>query len=63
MKMNLGDLSWMEVEQYLKNEDRIMVVLGAIEQHGYIQPEADTEIPYRLASAAAEQPGFWWRHQ
>ena len=55
--MNLGDLSWMEVEQYLKNEDRIMVVLGATEQHGYISLKADTEIPYRLAVAAAEQSG------
>ncbi|MBP8998029.1 MAG: creatininase family protein [Anaerolineaceae bacterium] len=55
--MNLGDLSWMEVEQYLKNEDRIIVVLGATEQHGYISLKADTEIPYRLASAAAEQTG------
>jgi len=33
--MNLGEMNWMEVEQYLKTDDRIMMVLGATEQHGF----------------------------
>lgn len=55
--MNLGEMNWMEVEQYLKTDDRIMVVLGATEQHGYIALEADVKIPQRLAEEASEQTG------
>ena len=53
--MNLGDLTWMEVEQYLNNEDRVMVILGATEQHGYINLMADVKIPLALAEAASKQ--------
>jgi len=31
--MRLEDLNWMDVEEYLKHEDRLMLVLGACEQH------------------------------
>lgn len=55
--MNLGELNWMEVEQYLKTDDRIMIVLGATEQHGYIALEADVKIPLKLAEAASAQTG------
>ena len=55
--MNLGDLTWMEVERSLKTENRIMVVLGATEQHGYINLLADIKIPLALAEAASERTG------
>lgn len=55
--MNLGEMNWMEVEQYLKKDDRIILVLGATEQHGYISLEADVKIPQQLAKAASEQSG------
>jgi len=55
--MNLGEMSWMEVEQYLKGDDRIMLVLGATEQHGYICLQADVKIPLTLAEAASEASG------
>lgn len=55
--MNLGELSWMEVEQYLKRDDRIMLVLGATEQHGYICLQADVMIPLKLAEAASDTSG------
>lgn len=55
--MNLGEMSWMEVEQYLKHDDRIMLVLGATEQHGYICLQADVQIPLRLAESASEATG------
>ena len=55
--MNLGEMNWMEVEQYLKKEDRVMVVIGATEQHGYIELDADVKIPQRLAEAASLHSG------
>jgi len=55
--MNLGEMSWMEVEQYLKRDDRIMLVLGATEQHGYICLQADVMIPLKLAEAASNSSG------
>jgi creatinine amidohydrolase len=55
--MNLGEMNWMEVEQYLKTDDRVMVVIGATEQHGYIELDADVKIPLKLAEAASVQTG------
>jgi len=55
--MLLGEMTWMEVEQYLKQDDRIMLVTGATEQHGYICLETDIKIPQTLASHASERTG------
>ena len=55
--MLLGEMTWMEVEQYLKRDDRIMLVTGATEQHGYICLETDIKIPLTLASHASERTG------
>ena len=55
--MNLGEMNWMEVDKYLKKDDRIMVVIGATEQHGYIALEADVKIPLKLAETASAQTG------
>lgn len=55
--MLLGEMTWMEVERYLKNDDRIMLVTGATEQHGYICLETDIKIPHTLAVAASEKSG------
>ena len=51
--MRISELNWMDVEEYLKNEDRIIVVLGACEQHGYLSLQTDTKIPLALADAAS----------
>ena len=34
--MLLEDLNWMDVENYLKQDDRIILVTGACEQHSYL---------------------------
>jgi creatinine amidohydrolase len=47
----------MEIEAYLKKDDRLMLVLGATEQHGYISIGADVKIPLSLADAASQQTG------
>ncbi len=55
--MRLEELNWMDVEDYLKHEDRIMLVLGACEQHGYLSLLTDVKIPLALADSASQQSG------
>ncbi len=55
--MRMEDLNWMDVENYLKTDDRIMLVLGACEQHGYLSLQADVKIPLSLADAASQKEG------
>ena len=51
--MRFEDLNWMDVESYLKNDDRLIVVLGACEEHGYLSLLTDIRIPMALADAAS----------
>ncbi len=55
--MRIEDLNWMDVENYLKTEDRLILVLGACEQHGYLSLLTDVKIPVALADAASQQTG------
>src|SRR5512137_608954 len=55
--MRIDDLNWMDVEQYLKQDDRLILVVGACEQHGYLSLLADVKIPLALADAASKQTG------
>lgn len=55
--MRIEDLNWMDVEEYLKHEDRLMLVLGATEQHGYLSLLTDVRIPAALADAASQATG------
>jgi creatinine amidohydrolase len=55
--MRLEDLNWFDVENYLKTEDRLMLVIGSCEQHGYLSLLTDVKIPLSLADAASQQTG------
>ena len=55
--MRLEDLNWMDVENYLKTDDRLLIVLGACEQHGYLSLLSDVKIPAALADSASEKTG------
>ncbi len=55
--MRIEELNWFDVEQYLENEDRLMLVIGACEQHGYLSLLTDVKIPMALADVASEQTG------
>lgn len=55
--MRLEELNWMDVEQYLLHDDRIMLVLGACEQHGYLSLLSDVKIPLALADSASARTG------
>jgi creatinine amidohydrolase len=55
--MRLEDLNWMDVERYLAQDDRLVLVLGACEQHGYLSLLTDVKIPLALADAAGKAAG------
>ena len=52
--MLLEDCSWESVEQRLVRDRRIVLVLGATEQHSDLSVAADTRIPYVIARRACE---------
>src|SRR4030065_593027 len=53
--MRLEDSNWFDVESYLQHDDRLILVLGACEQHGYLSLLTDAKIPPALADAASQQ--------
>jgi creatinine amidohydrolase len=55
--MRLEDLNWMDVERYLQQEDRLLLVTGATEQHAYLSLLTDIKIPLALAEAASQATG------
>ena len=55
--MRYDELNWMDIESYLEQEDRLMLVVGSCEQHGYLSLLSDIKIPLALADAASRQTG------
>ncbi|RJP50800.1 MAG: creatininase family protein [Anaerolineaceae bacterium] len=55
--MRLEDLNWMDIETYLKQDDRLMLILGACEQHAYLSLLTDIKIPLALADSASQRTG------
>ena len=53
--MFLEAMTWMDVERYLALDDRIVVITGACEQHGYVSLLSDILAPMAIAKAAIEQ--------
>jgi creatinine amidohydrolase len=51
------DLNWMQLEEYLRKDDRIVLPVGSTEQHAYLSLETDNIIAERLALEAAEPLG------
>ncbi len=56
--MRLEELNWMDVEKYLRHDDRLMLVVGACEQHAYLSLLCDIKIPLALADAASIRTGI-----
>lgn len=55
--MRFEDLNWMDVERYLEQDDRLILILGACEQHAYLSLLTDIKIPLALADSASKQTG------
>lgn len=53
--MRFQDLNWKDVESYLEHDHRVILVLGATEQHAYLSLMTDILIPSKIALAAAER--------
>jgi len=56
--MRFEECNWMDIENYLKKEDRVMLVLGACEQHAYLSLLTDARIPLALADAVSTETGI-----
>ncbi len=55
--MKLWDRNWMQLEEYLERDDRVLVPLGSTEQHGYLSLGVDAILAERAAVEAAEPEG------
>lgn len=55
--MRITEMNWMQVEAYLKHDDRAVVPLGSIEQHGYLSLGVDAILAERMSVEAAEPSG------
>ena len=51
--MRIGDMNWMQVEEYLQRDDRCVLPLGSTEQHGYLSLCVDNILPDKLACDTA----------
>src|SRR5262249_25399794 len=55
--MRISDMNWMQVEEYLRHDDRAVLPLGSTEQHAYLRLTVDCILPERVAVDAAEPLG------
>jgi creatinine amidohydrolase len=55
--MRLWDRTWMQIEEYLENDDRVVVPLGSTEQHAYLSLGVDAILCERGSVEAAEAEG------
>lgn len=55
--MRLWDRNWMQVEEYLREDDRVLVPLGSTEQHGYLSLGVDAILCEKAANEAAAPEG------
>jgi creatinine amidohydrolase len=55
--MRVTDMNWMQVEDYLRRDDRCVLPLGSTEQHGYLSLSVDSILSERVATEAAEPMG------
>lgn len=55
--MHIKDMNWMQVEAYLKADDRCVLPIGSTEQHGYLSLGVDLILAERVALEAAAPLG------
>lgn len=52
--MLIKNMNWMQVEEYLKADDRIILPIGSTEQHAYLSLMTDVILAEKVAIDAAE---------
>lgn len=55
--MRAYDRNWMQIEEYLERDDRVVLPVGSVEQHGYLSVGTDALLAERVAVEAAEPLG------
>jgi creatinine amidohydrolase len=50
-------MNWMQVEEYLRRDDRAVLPLGSTEQHAYLSLSTDSVLAERVSADAAEPLG------
>jgi creatinine amidohydrolase len=55
--MRIQDCNWMQLEVYLREDDRIVLPLGSVEQHAYLSLAVDQILAERVSVEAAEPLG------
>jgi creatinine amidohydrolase len=55
--MRVADCNWLQLEEYLSRDDRIVLPLGSVEQHGYLSLAVDQILCERVSVEAAEPLG------
>jgi creatinine amidohydrolase len=55
--VRVQDCNWMQIEEYLRDDDRIVLPLGSVEQHGYLSLAVDMILSERVSVEAAEPLG------
>ncbi len=55
--MRIRDCNWMQVEEYLRRDDRIVLPIASTEQHGYLSLETDNILAERVSAEGAEPLG------
>lgn len=56
--MRISDMNWMQVETYLKQDNRCILPLGSTEQHAYLSLSVDSILSERVGLDAAEPLGI-----
>jgi creatinine amidohydrolase len=56
--VRICDLNWMQLEAYLRGDDRIVLPVGSTEQHAYLSLETDNILAERASVEAAEPLGI-----
>jgi creatinine amidohydrolase len=55
--MRIQECNWMQLEEYLREDDRIVLPLGSVEQHAYLSLAVDQILAERVAVEAAQPLG------
>ncbi len=55
--MRVAESNWMQIEAYLRTDDRCVLPLGCTEQHAYLSLATDSILAERVAAEAAEPLG------
>src|SRR5262245_51704478 len=55
--VRISDMKWMQVEEYLRNNDLSVLPLVSTEQHSRLRLTVDCILPERVAADAAEPLG------